>query len=332
MKYILHIGPMKTGTDSIQHAFRKNRDILGRYGIVYPGRRWGGMAHHNIAYLFCGQSPQEVGLPNNWVENFRAEIADAETCIVSSESFTNVQDVKEVASIFPPNDTTVVIYLREPVTHTASWYRQQIFASNISMSFMEFAQHYRLPFSDLADRWCGVYGRENVILRQYDRKLLFRGDVVADFANLIHPELVDALQQNEYELNPGIAGNLLFIKRVLNCFISIQEAVSIIGEIKKLRLMKPRFSGKIPVDQETASRISFLSRNKLAALERNFGISMKPHDGPIDAPLCPNRDKLPTDLRQILGEAKSNDWKIAKLIEQNFRLLDIEGANINLGE
>ena len=107
----------------------------------------------------------------------------------------------------------------------------------------------------------------------------------------------------------------------------MQESTSIIGEVKELRLMKPRFNGKIPVDQETVSQIAFLSRKKIAALEKNFGISMKPHEGPIYAPLCPDHEKLPSDLRLILEEAKSKEWGIARLIERNFRMFDLEGAH-----
>lgn len=323
MKYILHIGPIKTGTDSIQYAFRSSEKVLRQYGIAYPGHKWGGTAQHNLAHILSGLDPQKVGLPKNWEERFHAETADADICVVSSESFSNFRDVSLVTSLFPPSNTMVVIYIREPVSHTASWYRQNIFGSNLSTSFQEFAEHHRLPFSDLANRWAKAYGRENVILRKYGREFLLYGDVVTDFAHLIRPELVDVFGKNTYTENPGIAGNLLFIKRVLNCFISIEECVSIISELKKIRLMESHFNGKIPVDQETASRIAFLSRKQLDVLEKQFGLFIEPQVKPIEAPATPDYDMLQNDFRKILDEARKNKWNIATLMERYFSIFTI---------
>ena len=320
MRYILHIGPIKTGTDSIQYAFRSCDRVLRQHGIAYPGHRWGGTAHHHLANILAGQDPQYLGLPKNWEERFHAEIADADICVVSSENFSNFRDVSLVTSLFPPSQTMVIIYLREPISHTASWYRQSIFGSNLSSSFQEFAKHYRLPFSDLANRWIKAYGRENVMLRKYGREFLLDGDVVSDFAHQVQPELVDVFRKNKYKLNPGIAGNLLFIKRVLNCFINIKECNSIVPELKKIRLMESHFNGKIPVDQETASRIALLSRKQLDALEKQFGISIEPHVGPIEAPAVPDYDRLQYDFRKILEEARKNKWIIATLMERYFSI------------
>lgn len=34
---LLHIGPSKTGTTSLQFAMHERRDLLRRHGVVYPG-------------------------------------------------------------------------------------------------------------------------------------------------------------------------------------------------------------------------------------------------------------------------------------------------------
>ena len=153
---------------------------------------------------------------------------------------------------------------------------------------------------------------------------MLEGDVVFDFASLIRPELAELFKLNSYRFNPGIAGNLLFLKRILNCFISMQECISIRSELKEIKMMKPDFHGKIPVDSKTANRIAFLARAQFDALENQLGISVKPHDGNIEAPPIPDRDKLPDDLDRILERAREEKWKIATLIERNFRMLALD--------
>ena len=160
------------------------------------------------------------------------------------------------------------------------------------------------------------------MLRHYDRKSMLEGDVVIDFANLIRPELAELLKLNSYRFNPGIAGNLLYIKRFLNRFISIQECISIRSELKELKLMKSDFYGKIPVESKTASRIAFLAKAQFDALENQLGISIKPYVGQIEGPQIPDRDKLPDDLDRILERARAENWNIAALIERNLSMLN----------
>lgn len=320
MKYILHIGPMKTGTKSLQRAFYENRYLLPELGIKYP-RPLQGTAHHALARAISGQSPVGYKLPQNWREIFRKETAGEGICVISSEAFSTIHDLSTVTPFFPPNKTMVVMYLREPVTHIASWYQQKIFSETLSMSFRDFAKHNYIPLFEMASRWIQVYGRENVMLRHYDRECMLEGDIVIDFASLIRPELIELFKLNSYRINPGIAGNLLFIKRILNCFISVQECISIENEIKELKLMKSDFNGKIPVDSKTANQIVLLTRAQFDALENQFGISIKPYDRQIEAPLTPDCDKLQYDLSRILEKARKEEWNIAEIIERYFSML-----------
>ena len=324
MKYILHIGPGKTGTKSLQRAFYCKRNILQRLGIKYP-KPFSGYGHHWLARVLSGEKLERLQLSKNWEEEFRKRIANAEICVISSEAFSNIRDLGAVTTLFPPDNTKVVIYVREPITHASSWYRHKIYADNFTISFIEFAaRHHHGRIFDLATQWIQAYGRENVILRHYDRESMPDGSIVIDFANLIRPELVEVFKTERFEINEGISGNLLFIKRVLNCFLSMQECISIRGELKKISRIKPDFTGKIPVDAETARQINILARAQFNALESQYGISVKLHDRRIVAPPVPDRDTLQHDLNLILEKARKEKWNIATLIQRNFGMLALD--------
>lgn len=309
-EYVLHIGPPKTGTSSLQIAFRDNREVLRRHGVIYPGSFWEypkERAHHKLARTINGEDAERFGLPENWRESFLDEISDADICVLSSEFFSNIQYPEAVASFFPPSRTRIVIYVREPVAHTVSRYQKNIKDRNCCMSLQEFSEFYRFSYLHLADRWSGSFGRENVLLRLYDREVMLGGDIVADFANLVRPGLEMVFAGQEFARNPSVAGNLLFVKRLLNNFISLEESISLRNEVGKLRRLDNSFTGNIPIDQKSAEQIRKTSNRDLEMLKERFDFPIKPRLKPITGPLFPDYDKLAHDYWRIMNEAKNRE-------------------------
>lgn len=333
MKYVLHIGTHKTGSKSLQRAFHSNRDALRMRRVVYPktgcgipvqremarifkggtpdpkefsGEFPGDWGHHKLVKAIRGDDLEQVELPEDWRERFRAETEGAEICVVSSESFHSVSEPKTVASIFPPDRTRVALYLREPVDYIASMYQQIVKAQNITKNFKEYVETSFPSYSYIANEWTEVFGRENVALRKYDRGDLVGGDIVSDFANLVRPGLEDLFLEQNHALNPSIAGNLLFIKRVLNFFITMRESWAIKFELQNLGKLDSHFHGNIPVDQETVNWIGSLKKTDCEALDERFGLSVMPRNGPIEGPSFPDHDRLARDFARILEEARDN--------------------------
>lgn len=347
MKYVLHIGTHKTGSKSLQRAFHSNRDALRMRRVVYPetgcgipvqremarifkggapdpkgfsGEFPGDWGHHKLVKAIRGDDLEQVELPEDWRERFHAETEGAEICVVSSESFHSVSEPELVASIFPPDRTLVALYLREPVDFIVSMYQQMVKAQNITKSLREYVETSFPSYSDIANEWIKVFGRENVALRKYDRGDLVGGDIVSDFANLVQPGLEDLFLKQKHALNPSIAGNLLFIKRILNFFITMQESWAIKFELQNLGMLDSGFRGKIPVDQETVNWIGSFKKPDCEALAERFDLTVMPRNGPIEGPSFPDHDKLAHDFARILEEARENKlvmepmlWRMAEM-------------------
>ncbi len=52
-RFILHVGPHKTGTSYLQEAFVRTRPLLAERGVLYPAT-WGRTAHHGLPELLRG--------------------------------------------------------------------------------------------------------------------------------------------------------------------------------------------------------------------------------------------------------------------------------------
>src|SRR6185437_15701113 len=255
MRYVLHIGTNKTGTSTLQDYLGTQRPELLSLGIWYPEIGSFPYAHHDLAYAIKKNDFGEYGLSHDLISEERAPEGTT-TTIVSSEAFHTIRDVESIAAIFPPDRTTVVLYLREHLSYLASWYREAAQARDITCSFFDFAQIFGYSLSEMVDRWQAVYG-ENLRVRQYERDKLVNRDIVSDFFATAFNSAPPVIRDFQ-DRNPSISGNLLFLKLVLNHLLTPEDNNAIVHELSTLATLEPRFGGKMFVSEGTrsASRIA----------------------------------------------------------------------------
>lgn len=321
MRFILHIGINKTGTSSLQRTLSENAGALRAAGICYPETgRGGGAAHHDLSRALKGMPAERLGLPPAWREAFLAEAESCATCVVSSEDFATMPDPAKAATLFPPGETRVVVYLREHVSHLVSWYQQYIHSTPSSLDFSDFAKLNRKAFKSILDAWARVYGSESLVVRLYDRAALTNSDIVADFASSVLPQARPLLSETARANNPSLAGNLFFLKRALNLVSSGAELTRRVQhELSRLALFDPTFQGRIPVDAATVAHLAAQFSEDRKAFARDFGIDMAPPSGAIEGPAAPDLSRLRSDIELIRSEAAKRDFDIVPLID---RLLD----------
>ena len=316
MRYILHIGTNKTGTSSLQRALFDNRGVLREHGVAYPTIGVDMAGHHNLSRALRGAPTEHLGMPENWMEDFKAECAGCETCVVSSEHFHTQADPAVVATLFPTTDTTVVLYVREPVAYMISWYQQAIQARNTAVDLSEFIQIFRTGYIDILNRWEAVFGVGNVVPRLYDRAALHEGDIVQDFAFNFLPSLAPVLTTRQYASNPSISGNLLFIKRVMNCLLTKEESQSVTNDLTALSTLDDRFQGKIFVPEDTARRVRSRYQNDIRDLRSRYGLKISPHTGDGKGNPYPDLPRLKDDFELCATYARDRSLKISEYLER----------------
>ncbi len=191
---LLHIGPHKTGTTTVQAAFHQNREQLISLGVHYAGQR----AHPMTAAIGASTNRR---LPSNsakagreaW-ENLLSEIRsnDGRAVVLSSEFFceANAQRAEAIVEDLGADRVHVVITLRPLVNIVGSQWQQYI-QNRAVMSYADWLEGVLLDESSrmtptfwqrhrhdrLVQRWADIVGPNNltvIILDEHDHGMLLR--------------------------------------------------------------------------------------------------------------------------------------------------------------
>lgn len=315
-RIVLHIGSNKTGTSSIQRMLLENRDVLQKSGWDYPDFHLLHMAHHPLAYSIAGHDHR--GLAPGWDTALRTVMERSEhRLIFSSELFFRTVDPGAVARYFPPKDTLVVLYLREYLAYMMSWYAQAIQERNLTTSFAEYLQLFSQSFSSYLAGWENVYGTENVVVRVFDRKALQGQDSRVDFVQFLDGVDVSQLNLTTDESNPSISGNLMFFKKILNNYMTLEESLTppITDEIGAFAAVQDSFCGKFYVsaaDADLARRLFAPDIDALAAR----GLSFPDMPREVNGHAYPGFDTLKADFGLIKDIAVKTDKVFLKYTER----------------
>ena len=298
-RLVLHIGTNKTGTSSIQRMLLENRGVLRRAGWDYPNFHLLHMAHHPLAYSIAGHTQR--GLGPNWENGFRKLLDTSEhRLIFSSELFFRTVDPAAVARYFPPQDTLVVLYLREHLAYMMSWYAQAIQERNLTASFGDYLHLFSQSFSSYLKDWENVYGAENIVTRVFDRGSLVGKDSRVDFMQFIDGVDVGKLKMPVDDSNLSISGNLLFFKKILNSYMTQEEAMThpITDEIGAFASVQDSFRGKFLVSREEAGVAQNLFAPDLEDLARR-GLEFPQMPREVQGHAYPDFDTLQPDFKLI---------------------------------
>ncbi len=176
-KFIIHIGPAKTGTSSLQEALFKNRQGLLENGYDFPGfgrhvhmQRLPG--HHGIP----DRLRQSGEVPAGVVEHL-AQLPDERTFVFSSENFAHVPRgaIQAFVEALQPEEISIVYYARR-WDHLLPSVWQELIKHGDSRPYLEFlnaqvtaplASSY-LNYTVALDNWSAVVGKEKIRIFAYD--------------------------------------------------------------------------------------------------------------------------------------------------------------------
>lgn len=209
MTLYLHIGIGKTGSTSVQVFLEANAVRLRQQGYVVPtsaGRR----NHRYLAmYAFDDDvvdnlrrakghtTPQRIA---RFRESFRAAfLAEAagwaphETILCSSEQMSRLRSVTALQRLKDLVDETgrpvkVIVYFRRQDGMIVSEYSQFIKGGKVTTLEEEIhlARTRRAyNYYRTASLWAQVFGRENVIVRVFEKSQMKNGDTVDDYLSVV---------------------------------------------------------------------------------------------------------------------------------------------------
>ncbi|GHF26360.1 hypothetical protein GCM10017044_21620 [Kordiimonas sediminis] len=195
----LHIGATKTGTSSIQDSCFANRAILAEKGYFYPSQS----ANHGFMASAFRTHPEKMWMHKaagrksieeitafntEMMEKFENEVADttAHTLLISSEFFPST-DKEKIPELYRylnslSDDVKVVYYVRHPISHAVSSFQQGI---KTGMDTFKDRRSFKFYAPGVLKKFAAVFGKDNMIVREFDRDTLYRSDSVFDFCQII---------------------------------------------------------------------------------------------------------------------------------------------------
>jgi len=204
----LHIGTEKTGTTSIQNFLSKNRSRLEQQGILYPSSP--GNQNHTALAVYALRAGKQDGIRRSsgvsspeQVPRFRERLSseldqeiaasDAATIIFSNEHLSSrllteaeIERVKKLCDKYAER-TKVIVYLRNQVDFLVSSFGTTIKSGGTrKFPFPLTRRRIRtMDYLTLLDPWQKIFGRENMIVRRFERDHFVEGDLLSDFATQI---------------------------------------------------------------------------------------------------------------------------------------------------
>lgn len=237
----LHVGTSKTGTTALQQFCADNRELLQEEGFCFPESvyKYPLVSLNRNAHFMIGHIAGEDGKYDKkeakrilalGYENLNQCFSHYDNVILSDESIWWASGTyrKNVFKKLRANQekngyvVKIVVYLRRQDDFLCSRWNQMVKKDVLTETWdehfrsapdqMDHVLNYAAKLNMLAD----LFGRENLIVRRFDRKNFYQGTIFADFLHSIGLELTDRFVLPESEVNLTIKGNTVEVMRVMN--------------------------------------------------------------------------------------------------------------------
>lgn len=237
MKAVVHIGTEKTGTTTIQRFLSLNRDRLLNQRVAYLKSPGSENQRNFVSYSMRSDRVDEhikrLGIIEKekrdaWRQEFSTALADevlsisevADTVIISSEHFHSrlhstkeVENLRDLLSLYF-SEVSILVYLRRQDELAVSLYSTKLKTGSSPNHILDPSispSNNYFNFYKLVRRWSDIFGKDNLMIREFSKDNLLRQDLLADF---MHQSGIDFdssffIPERENEKLPGAVQKLL---------------------------------------------------------------------------------------------------------------------------
>ncbi|EAJ6150008.1 hypothetical protein CGR91_07870, partial [Campylobacter lari] len=220
MTLYLHIGIMKTGTTFIQDNLYYNRDEMAKFGYIYPNfmKNKGNLHDHNplVHKLYtCFWHKDEKWIEDECVHQFKEK--GYKNVVISAENFswqfTSKQSIAFLKEKFMSMGFTkiyILIYLRDASFFITSIYSQLVKRNsivgynNVYIDTKEKIIEKSLDSKKIIKNYIDVFGKENLIVRLFDKNEFYQGDLFKDFVHAIGLQWSDNFTISKKKTNESL--------------------------------------------------------------------------------------------------------------------------------
>lgn len=203
-KAYIHIGLEKTGTTSLQIFMQHNKEALAQNNLVYLGGDHKpyvhGIGHFPIVASFYEKCPNIVPVhkhrPPSEVLSALSQDVDLteEDIILSCEHFSSRllgrEKIRAFRDALRDRSTKIVCYLRPQDEQAVSLYSTLVKggATDPFTTKDVTPENRYFNYREILEDWGDVFGKDNIIIREYARDALIGNDICTDFLSILGVE------------------------------------------------------------------------------------------------------------------------------------------------
>lgn len=218
----------KTGTTSIQAFLAENKEKLSEIGILYPIKENAENEYNEHLYNYrgavLGALAKGTEAYNEYFEKYFLNIIEKSDCknIVISEEILFLRTT-DVVDIFLKHNfkVKIIIYIRKPAEYLASTWQENVKSiySVMGLKFRHSLEQFLerdIPYN-IINQYIEKLGKENVIVRPFEKEQWKDSNLIVDFLNIFGVEFEGAKDfpvQNDYQYNR----NFLEFMSIMKCF------------------------------------------------------------------------------------------------------------------
>lgn len=151
--------------------------------------------------------------------------------VISSEAFFVCSSRKYLGEALPARlklllpdayNVKIILYLRRQDNFITSIYAQYVklhahdnFYTKTIQEFIKENSTY-MDYYEILNNWSQIFGKDNIIVRVYEKSQLKDGDIVTDFSSILGLPQMDNYKSPPDNVNPAIGRDELEFKRLIN--------------------------------------------------------------------------------------------------------------------
>ena len=202
MTAYVHIGASKTGTTTLQRFLFENTRHMNKYSLYFSenlGRNFRSLGRDfTIEHIrfdnFYNTFKEDIKKFEREVKNIKGDL------ILSNEGlydfYENTQQIfkfKNFMNEVGIDNIKIIVYIRDSVDLAISWYLYIFKVHKINENAFE-DELYKDRFMRVCNHctlkmWEEAFGKENLIVKLFDKNEFYKGDLIKDFLHIFNLEL-----------------------------------------------------------------------------------------------------------------------------------------------
>lgn len=223
----LHIGTHKTGTSAIQNYLKLNKKILRKQGYLYIQAK----RKEYYERVKTGEGYAVTSAQYKKYQKLKSLYNHKKKCvIISNETFSHVKNIEEIRRFLDDTKIKIICYLRRQDYFLESYYNQTVKNGIFFRDISEFNPSYGLDYYTFINRWASVFGKENIIVRPYEKGQLKNQNSIDDFLEILSIRHTNGFRTFYENPNPRLSPETLCYMRHFNAIAANKKIARLIRD------------------------------------------------------------------------------------------------------